>query len=331
MTNAFLSGPPFNLDAEAKTWVRSTFEALTPIQRLSQLFVLRSGVDSAAFERIEDFGPGGITAVFGTDPQAELENIASLRAASAVPPLVSADLEGSRMSLPFGAEVPNPLALAAIDDLEATAEISRIMAEEAVAVGINWSFTPVIDINAAFRSAIVATRGFGSDLATIERHALKQIEVFQAAWGRRLRQALAGRRLRRPRPAPRHHHQPPRSRATGRRASAGSTAARSPPASSASCPPTSRFPAFIRSLDPDAGVEAFRPASLSGHLNISPAAPAPRLRRADRVGRHRQWRVCQSWCRRADAIPEVIAGGCDMILFSDDANRDLACAAAGAR
>ena len=53
MTNAFLSGPPFNLDAEAKTWVRSAFEALTPIQRLSQLFVLRSGVDSAAFERIE--------------------------------------------------------------------------------------------------------------------------------------------------------------------------------------------------------------------------------------------------------------------------------------
>jgi beta-N-acetylhexosaminidase len=55
------------------------------------------------------------------------------------------------------------------------------MAAEARAIGINWSFTPVIDINAAFRSPIVATRGFGSDVARIERHALAQIAAFQAA------------------------------------------------------------------------------------------------------------------------------------------------------
>ena len=73
----------------------------------------------------------------------------------------------------------NPLGLAAVDDIEATAEISRIMAEEARAAGINWTFTPVVDINAAFRSAIVATRGFGSDVDTIERHALIQLKVFQ--------------------------------------------------------------------------------------------------------------------------------------------------------
>src|SRR5690606_13050013 len=89
--------------------------------------------------------------------------------------------EGSRMSLALGTEVPNPIGLAALDDLEATRGISRIMAEEARAVGINWSFTPVLDINAAFRSAIVATRGYGTDVATIERHALAQIEEFQRA------------------------------------------------------------------------------------------------------------------------------------------------------
>ena len=36
-------------------------------------------------------------------------------------------------------------------------------------MGLNWSFTPVIDINAAWRSAIVGTRSFGSDVGKIER------------------------------------------------------------------------------------------------------------------------------------------------------------------
>jgi len=53
------------------------------------------------------------------------------------------------------------------------------MAREARAVGVNWSFTPVLDINAAWRSSIVATRGYGADVETIARHALPQIRVFQ--------------------------------------------------------------------------------------------------------------------------------------------------------
>ena len=53
------------------------------------------------------------------------------------------------------------------------------MAREARAIGINWSFTPVIDINRAFRSAIVGTRSFGSDVELIERHALAMIRAFQ--------------------------------------------------------------------------------------------------------------------------------------------------------
>jgi len=322
MTASFLAQAPFGLDAEAIDWVETTFAGLTPDERLGQLFVLRSGVDKETFERIKAFQPGGITAVFGADPQGELKNISDLASVSKVPPLISADLEGSRMSLPFGTEVPNPLALAAINDVEATAEISRIMAEEAQASGINWSFTPVVDINAAFRSAIVATRGFGSDLETIKRHALKQIDVFQqhgvaatvkhwpgegyddrdqhlvttinplsleeweATFGVLYRSAIE----------------------------AGVLSVMSAHIA---------FPAFVLAHDPDAGVEAYRPASISKLLNItllreklgfnglivSDATPMAGL---------------GAWCRREDAIPQIISGGCDVILFSDDPERDLA-------
>jgi len=56
-----------------------------------------------------------------------------------------------------------------------------VLAAEAAALGINWTLTPVLDINAAHRSAIVATRSFGSDVGTIEAHALACVAAFQAA------------------------------------------------------------------------------------------------------------------------------------------------------
>jgi len=63
--------------------------------------------------------------------------------------LISADLEGTGMSLLFGTQVQNPIAPAAIDDHSVTEEVARIMAQEARAMGLNWSFTPVLEINAA--------------------------------------------------------------------------------------------------------------------------------------------------------------------------------------
>ena len=176
-----LSAAPFNLPPDGVRWVETTLANLTPAERVGQLFNLGSwGNDPAELARLAALQPGGATRLFGQDADHELAFLDAVRAGARVPPLLSADLEGSRMGLSFGTEVPNPLALAAIDDEAASRHAARIMAEEAVALGPNWSFTPVLDINAAFRSAIVATRGFGSDPATIARHALAQAEVFQA-------------------------------------------------------------------------------------------------------------------------------------------------------
>lgn len=175
-----LARAPFDLDADAIAWVRETWTSLTRSERIAQLFNLRStGFAADEIETIARLAPGGITRFFDGDAGTEQARIDALQATAKVPLLVSADLEGSRMSLPFGTQVPNPIALAAIDDVEATEDVARVMAREARAVGVNWSFTPVLDINAAWRSSIVATRGYGSDIDRIARHALPQIRVFQ--------------------------------------------------------------------------------------------------------------------------------------------------------
>ena len=322
MMEKSLAAAPFNLDSAGLAWVKKTFDRLTPGQRLAQLFVLRSGVDKEAFERIKAFQPGGITAVFGPDPDHERRNIADLTAVSPVPPLISADLEGSRMSLPFGTQVLNPLGLAAIDDVAATAEISRIMAEEGRAAGVNWTFTPVLDINAAFRSAIVATRGFGSNVDTIERQALVQLKVFQEHGIAATAKHWPGEGY-----DDRDQHlvttvnpqtMEEWERTFGRLYRAAIKAGVLSVMSAHIA-----FPAFVKSIDPKAGVEAFRPASVSKILNIkllrdklgfnglivSDATPMAGL---------------GAWAGREEAIPQVIAGGCDVILFSGDPEADVA-------
>lgn len=311
---------PFKLDRAARDWVEKTFDSLSPDERLAQLFVLRSGLDRPAFERLLEFKPGGMTAVFGPDPDAELRNIDELVAASSIPPTISADLEGSRMSI--GTPVLNPLGLAALDDTEATAEVSRIMAEEAAAAGINWSFTPVLDIAHAFRSAIVGTRGFGSDVAAIECHALKQIEVFQAHgiaatvkhWPGEGFDDRDQHLVTTVNPLSLDEWEASFGRLYRSAIRAGVMSVMSAHIA---------FPAFVRSLDAGAGVDAFRPASLSRVLNIellrkrlgfnglivSDATPMAGF---------------GAWSARAGAIPEVLQGGCDAILFSPDPEADVA-------
>lgn len=316
-----LTKPPFNLDREAIAWVEAAFAELSRGDRIRQLFNLRSaGDDPGMIAMQQGFRPGGITRVPGPDLARERAIIAGFNKAAPVPLLVSADLEGSRMSLPPGTEVPNPLGLAALDDIEVTREISRIMAREARAAGINWSFTPVLDVNAAFRSAIVATRGYGSDVETIERHALVQIEAFQAEGVAATAKHWPGEGfddrdqhlLTTINPLSMEEWDGIFGRLYRRAIEAGVMSVMSGHIA---------LPAFARELDPDAGVEAFRPASLSEPLNIE------LLRRrlgfnglivSDATG----MAGLGSWSKRSRHLPEIIANGCDVILFSNDPATD---------
>jgi len=312
---------PFNLDATALAWVEQSFARLTPDEKISQLFNLRSqGNDPAELERQQRFKPGGLTLHFAPDAGGSRDIIAALNAAAPVPIIVSGDLEGSRMSLPFGTEVPNPLALAAIDDVEATRRISTIMAREARAAGMHWSFTPVLDINAAFRSAIVATRGYGSNVATIERHALVQLEAFQAEgigatlkhWPGEGYDDRDQHLVTTINPLTMDEWEKTFGRLYRGAIEAGALSVMSAHIA---------LPSFIRSLNPDAGVEAYRPASVSQLLNIE-------LLR-DRLGFNglivsdaTSMAGLGAWAGRRDFIAEILTAGCDVILFSPDFEQD---------
>jgi beta-N-acetylhexosaminidase len=314
---------PFNLNDTAIAWVRDTLAAMSPDQKTGQLFVHNSmGKDPNELARLAQLHPAGITRFYTPDLDYELDFIDKARGQSPIPLLISADLEGSRMSLPFGTEVPNPLALAAINDPDATQQISEIMAQEARAMGINWSFTPVLDINAAFRSPIVATRGFGADVPTIRAHALTQIAAFQAAgiaatakhWPGEGHDDRDQHLVTTINPLSMQDWEDTHGQLYRAAIKAGVMSVMSAHIA---------LPAFVRAQDPNAGIEAFRPASASRLLThkllretlgfngliVSDATPMAGF---------------GAWGPRDVMLPECVNAGCDIILFSHDPAADFA-------
>ena len=316
MRGGFLKAAPFDLDDEGLAWVLATLDGLSPDERVGQVFnFLLIGDDAAKADALMALKPGGITRHVSRDPGTEVAMMTRLHAAAKVPLLVSADLEGSRMSLPFGTEVPNPLALAAVGDLAASRDIAAIMAEEARAIGINWTFTPVLDINAAFRSPIVATRGFGSNPERIGQQVLAQIEVFQAHGVAATAKHWPGEGH-----DDRDQHLlttiNPLSRTAWEATHGGLY--RQAIAAGVKAVMSAHIALPFHAKEQGAeGVEVYRPASISKGLNVgllrgelgfnglivSDATPMAGL---------------GSWGPYSETLPEVINAGCDMILFAPD-------------
>ncbi|TAV91493.1 glycoside hydrolase family 3 protein [Rhizobium leguminosarum] len=314
---------PFNLDDAAISWIRDVYASLDLDDKIGQLFTLiMIGTDEEDFKRIASLRPGGVTRFFTADLEFERRVISDLVAKSKVPPIISADLEGSRHSFAFGTPVLGQLGLAAVDDVQATEKSSEILAREGRAMGVRWSFTPVIDINAAFRSPIVGTRSYGSDVNKIERHAVAHVHGLQ-------RNGVAATAKHWPgegyddrdqhlvttiNPLSMDEWKETFGRLYGTLITEGVLAIMSGHIS---------LPAYIRSKMPDAWLEAFRPASVSRLLNVdllrdelgfngiivSDATPMGGL---------------SAWGHHLDTLPDIIANGCDMILFSDAPEEDMA-------
>ncbi|MGR9165621.1 glycoside hydrolase family 3 protein [Rhizobium leguminosarum] len=314
---------PFNLDDAAISWLHDTYASLDLDDKIGQLFTLiMIGTDEEDFKRIASLRPGGVTRFFTADLEFERRVISDLVAKSKVPPIISADLEGSRHSFAFGTPVLGQLGLAAVDDVQATEKSSEILAREGRAMGVRWSFTPVIDINTAFRSPIVGTRSYGSDVNKIERHAVAHVHGLQ-------RHGVAATAKHWPgegyddrdqhlvtttNPLSMDEWKETFGRLYRTLITEGVLAIMSGHIS---------LPAYVRSKIPDAGLEAFRPASVSRLLNVdllrdelgfngiivSDATPMGGL---------------SAWGHHLDTLPDIIANGCDMILFSDEPEEDMA-------
>jgi beta-glucosidase len=120
-----------------------------------------------------EIGVGGFI-IFGGTAETVRRLTADLLRRAGRPLLLAADLErGAGQQISGLTEFPPPRALASLGDPAVVRWAASVTAQEARAVGINWIFAPVADLDILPDNPIVQTRAFGEDpnlVATCVRH-----------------------------------------------------------------------------------------------------------------------------------------------------------------
>ena len=176
-----LAAKPFYLKPEDIEWVNTTLAGMTTEEKAGQLFcVLFKECKPEEFEYVFNIlKPGGcMYRVVPTERAiAATQNIYSR---SKVPLLIAANLEkGGNGIVNEGTLVGAPMEIAATDDIGMATKMAHACAAEASAVGANWAFAPIIDIDTNYRNPITNTRTFGSDPERVRRMGRAYVEEVQ--------------------------------------------------------------------------------------------------------------------------------------------------------
>ncbi|HEU4525180.1 MAG TPA: glycoside hydrolase family 3 N-terminal domain-containing protein [Gemmatimonadales bacterium] len=128
--------------------------------------------EAAAIADALELGVGGFI-IFGGNVETVRRLTSDLSRRAERPLLLASDLErGAGQQIEGLTEFPPPRALAALDDPAVARWAGAVTAQEARAVGINWVFAPVADLDVLPQNPIVQTRAFGDDpqrVATLVR------------------------------------------------------------------------------------------------------------------------------------------------------------------
>ncbi|SBW02196.1 Beta-N-acetylglucosaminidase/beta-glucosidase [uncultured Eubacteriales bacterium] len=166
-----LKARPFYLDDEAITWVKDTLAGMTLEEKTGQLFcvLFKEGKPQEIEYVYSILSPGGC--MYRVIPTAcAIDATEEVRRRSAIPMLIAANLEkGGNGIVEEGTLVGSPMEIAATDDAEMAEKMAEACTREAGAVGANWAFAPIIDIDSNFRNPITNTRTFGSDPDRVAR------------------------------------------------------------------------------------------------------------------------------------------------------------------
>ncbi len=158
-----LQAAPFNLDAAALDWVLTTFSHLTTDQKLGQILLpLCRDLSPAAIDAVLAYHVGGIHRMPAREEAELTESAGHAQGNSAIPLLMSCDIEFSeKSSVKAGTPFPNQMAVAATGDPLDAERMGAVAAREGGFLGFNVTWTPVADLCLNFRSNVVNTRAFG--------------------------------------------------------------------------------------------------------------------------------------------------------------------------
>ena len=160
-----LKAKPFYLSDEDIKWVESTLKSLTLDEKIGQVFVdmLWGNSDKEIKELIAKYGMGGFR--YNNMPADKLHNQNTIiQQTSKIPALIAANIEaGGDGGVGGGTHFGHHVAIGATQDKENAYKMGYYGCKEAAAIGCNWTFAPIVDINKNWRSSVIHNRCFSSE------------------------------------------------------------------------------------------------------------------------------------------------------------------------
>lgn len=160
-----LRGNPFFLNEEQVAWVEQTLAAMTLEEKAGQVFCPMGFTDDPGALRhmVCDIGVGAM--MYRTGPAGYIQNThRTIQSFAKIPLLLAANTEAGGSGIAMeGTGFGCPMAVAATDDPENGYRMGYVSCTEGAALGLNWSFAPIVDIDKDFHNPITNTRTFGSD------------------------------------------------------------------------------------------------------------------------------------------------------------------------
>lgn len=160
-----LKGKPFYLNEEDIHWVEETLKGMTLTEKVGQLFcpVGTSDDKEVLTGLLSKIKPAGI--MYRPGPSAQVqETHRFLQENSKIPMLLAANLESGGIGIAEdGTVFGTQMQVAATNDPQSAYKLGVVCGKEGHALGLNWAFAPVVDIDMNFRNPITNTRTYGSD------------------------------------------------------------------------------------------------------------------------------------------------------------------------
>lgn len=167
-------------------WADSVFNALTPEERIAQLFVITvrnsdTPQNRQALQRlVQNLKIGGLLFDAGTaTDQATLTNYC--QSLARVPLLITLDGEwGLAMRLTDTPRFPMNMMLGAVQNDSLIYEYGRAIGRQCRRLGIQVNFAPVLDVNSNPRNPVIGMRSFGQGLDNVSSKAIAYARGLEA-------------------------------------------------------------------------------------------------------------------------------------------------------
>ena len=170
-----LKAKPYNLDEQGIKWVEETIANMTIEEKIGQLFVNMGASRDEEYlkEMVNNYHIGAVRYNPATASEVYDQN-KILQENSKIPLLIAANTEaGGNGACVDGTYVGYEVKIGSTNDKKYAYEMGRVSGVEASAIGCNWSFAPIVDINRNWRNPIISNRCWSGDADMVLEYSLE--------------------------------------------------------------------------------------------------------------------------------------------------------------